>query len=87
MLSVLAVFVTYFDFGFPHGLSIKVCAVCVVDEAVENGVCEGGFADHVVPCVDGQLAGDGLVTVLFRSNALILSGFTFKCHWAFPFQC
>jgi hemoglobin/transferrin/lactoferrin receptor protein len=31
--------------------------------------------------------GSGLVTVLFRSNALILGGFTFKCQWAFPFQC
>jgi hypothetical protein len=29
-----AVFVTCFDFGFPHGLAVEICAVCVVDEAV-----------------------------------------------------
>lgn len=58
MLSVLAVFVTYFDFAFSHGSSIEIGAVHVVDETVENGFCESGFADHVVSCVDGQLAGD-----------------------------
>ena len=30
----------------------------VVDDAVEDGVGEGGFADDVMPFGDGQLAGD-----------------------------
>ena len=35
----------------------------------------------------GRATQGGLVTVLFRPNALILSGFTPKYQWAFPFQC
>jgi hypothetical protein len=31
----------------------------VVDEAVEDGVGESRIADHLVPLVDGDLAGDG----------------------------
>ena len=30
----------------------------VVDDPVEDGVGDGGFADHVVPLGDGQLGGD-----------------------------
>ena len=30
----------------------------VVNEAVEDGVAEGGVADHVVPVLQGELAGD-----------------------------
>ncbi len=29
-----------------------------MDEAVEDGVTEGGIADDIVPVFDGQLAGD-----------------------------
>ncbi len=29
-----------------------------MDDAVEDGVGEGGLADHLVPTADGQLAGD-----------------------------
>ena len=36
----------------------QVDAMGVVDEAVEDGVGEGGVADHLVPCVDRHLAGD-----------------------------
>jgi hypothetical protein len=32
--------------------------VGVVDEAVEDGVGEGGVAEDVVPVVEGELAGD-----------------------------
>ena len=32
--------------------------VCVVEEAVEDGVAEGGIADDVVPVLDGDLAGE-----------------------------
>ena len=30
----------------------------VVDDAVEDGVGDGGLTDHVVPLGDGQLGGD-----------------------------
>jgi hypothetical protein len=32
--------------------------VSVVEDAVEDGVGEGGIAEVVVPAVDGDLAGD-----------------------------
>ena len=41
-----------------HGFALELDAVGVVDEAVEDGIGEGGLADHLVPGVDGQLAGD-----------------------------
>ena len=39
----------------------------VVDEAVEDGVGVGRVADHLVPFVDGELAGDdgGAAAVAF----------------------
>ncbi len=42
----------------------------VVDEAVEDGVGEGGVADDVVPSVDGDLAGDhgGAAAVAFLDD-------------------
>ena len=42
----------------------------VVDEAIENGVGIGWVADHVVPLVDGDLAGDdgGAPAVAFFEN-------------------
>ena len=30
----------------------------IVDDAVEDGVGEGGIADHIVPAVDWELTGD-----------------------------
>jgi hypothetical protein len=41
-----------------RNLNPKLCDTTVVYETVENGICEGRFTDHVMPCVDGQLAGD-----------------------------
>ena len=32
--------------------------MCVVEEAVEDGVAEGGISDDVVPVFDGDLAGE-----------------------------
>ena len=32
--------------------------MCVVEQAVEDGVAEGGIADDVVPVLDGDLAGE-----------------------------
>src|SRR5271154_1563904 len=45
-------------FGFSHAVSGEVEAVGVVDEAVEDGVGEGGVADDFAPLIDGNLAGD-----------------------------
>jgi hypothetical protein len=42
----------------PQRVAGEVDAMGVVDEAIENGVGVGGIADHVVPFVDRQLAGD-----------------------------
>ena len=36
--------------------------MCVVEEAVEYGVAEGGVADDIVPVVDGDLAGEQRAT-------------------------
>src|ERR1700730_4199612 len=51
-----------------EALSFEVDAVCVVDEALEYGVGDGGISDNFVPAVDGQLAGDddrtSLISVL-----------------------
>ena len=32
--------------------------MCVIEQAVEDGVAEGGIADDVVPVLDGDLAGE-----------------------------
>ena len=57
-VSGLRHFVIHFGDGFAHGRALEFEAVSVVDDAVEDGVREGGFADDVVPGFDGQLAGD-----------------------------
>ena len=41
-----------------HAVSGHGEAVSVVDEAVEDGVGEGRIADHLVPLLDRDLAGD-----------------------------
>ena len=50
------------DFGFvnrfSHGVSVELDAIGVVDEAVEDGVGEGGFIDNIVPGIDRKLACD-----------------------------
>ncbi len=53
--------------AFAHRWPIEGELVCVMNQAVEDGVGEGGVAYHVVPCVDGQLAGDdgGLAAITF----------------------
>ena len=53
--------VVFFFFKQKTAYEIKECDwssdVCSSD-LVEDGVCEGRFADVVVPMIDGQLAGD-----------------------------
>ncbi len=41
-----------------QALSGQFDAIGVVDDAVEDGVGEGGNADQIVPAGDGNLAGD-----------------------------
>src|SRR6476469_5404011 len=43
---------------FAQGLALQLKPVCVVDEAVEHRVGNGGIADVSMPIVDWQLAGD-----------------------------
>ena len=40
-----------------HGFSCEVELVGVVDEPVEDGICEGGIADYGMPALHGQLRG------------------------------
>lgn len=42
----------------PHAVALERQAVGIVYDAVENGVGNGGFADHVMPLGDGELCGD-----------------------------
>ena len=41
-----------------HAFSLQDKAVSIMDEAVEDGVSQGWIADHVMPVLDGNLAGD-----------------------------
>ena len=53
---------------FSLGFSFKFESVSVVDESVENGICECGIGDPCVPVFERQLSGDEsrplLVTVV-----------------------
>jgi len=55
-------------FGFAQRRPLQLDAVGAVDQAVADGVGEGGVADDLVPGLDGELAGDegrsALVAVL-----------------------
>ena len=44
--------------GPAHRLAVEFEAIGVVNQAVENGIGKGRFADDIVPGGDGQLAGD-----------------------------
>ena len=39
-------------------MTVQFVAIGVVDQPVEDRICEGGFIDDGVPCNDRQLAGD-----------------------------
>ncbi len=41
-----------------HAVSLKGDAVRIVDDPIEDCVCDGGFSDHVMPLGDGKLRGD-----------------------------
>ena len=63
-----------------HAVSLQLEAVGVVDEAVEDGVGDGGIADDLVPVLDRHLAGDdgraAFVAVVddFQQIAALLAG-------------
>ena len=42
----------------PEAFAGEVEAVCVVNEAIQDGVGVGGIADQLMPSIDRQLAGD-----------------------------
>ena len=44
--------------GPSHRMTVQFEAMRVVDQPVEDGIGEGGFVDHGVPCCDRQLARD-----------------------------
>lgn len=56
--SVFAVNVLGGLAGSAHGVAVELEAICVVNQAIENGIGKGRFVDDVVPGGDGQLAGD-----------------------------
>ena len=41
--------------GFPHGLTLQFDGVSIVQQPIEDGVCDGRFADVLVPGLDRQL--------------------------------
>jgi hypothetical protein len=61
----------------PQAIAGQVDAVCVVDEAIEDGVSVGGMAYKIVPGRHGKLAGDnrGATTVaIFEDFQKIVTG-------------
>ena len=55
-------------FELAHGWPIQFQPISVVDDAIEDGIGEGWFADDVVPLVERKLAGNergGLAMAVF----------------------
>ena len=50
--------------------AFEVDAMSAMDDAVENGVGEGGIADHLMPSIDRDLAGDQQRTRSQRSSTI-----------------
>ncbi len=50
--------------SFSYALSGELKAVSVVDQAIQDGVGQGGIADDLVPAIDGDLACDDRGCVL-----------------------
>ena len=57
-VSVDGRFVNGVGSGLSHGLAVGIEATGVVNNPVQDGICEGRLADHIVPRVDRQLACD-----------------------------
>lgn len=43
---------------FPHGLATQCDAVGVMDDAIQDGIGQGGIAEVAMPLLDRELAGD-----------------------------
>ncbi len=43
---------------FPHGSSFQVYFMGIVDQAIEDGVGNGGVSDMFMPVLDRQLTGN-----------------------------
>jgi hypothetical protein len=58
-----------------HGTSFELDVVSVVNEAIQDGIGEGGVGDVVVPVIDGELAGheSGRLSYSKRSASIGLS--------------
>ena len=41
-----------------HRRPVQLQTMSIVDEAIEDGVCDGRVCDRLVPVIDRQLAGD-----------------------------
>ena len=50
--------VDIFGDGLSHGGPVEVDSMGIVNDAIEDSVGEGGFADDIVPFRQRQLAGD-----------------------------
>ena len=42
----------------PHGRALERVGVGMMDQAIQDGIAEGGFADDFMPVLQGELAGD-----------------------------
>jgi hypothetical protein len=61
-----------------EGVALQLDPLGVVKEAVEDGVGISGMTDHLMPFIDGELAGDdcGATAVAFLENfEEIMTGF------------
>lgn len=47
-----------FGVALAHGLSLQFDAECVVEEAIENGVSDGGILDELMPGIQRVLTGE-----------------------------
>jgi hypothetical protein len=54
--GAVAAKVLKFGCGLAEAFALEPEPLGVVHEAIEDGVCEGGVADDIVPVLDGQLS-------------------------------
>ncbi len=58
MWVVLRSSLVFLSSGFAQAFSAEFDAIGVVNDAIENGVGDGGIADDLLPVLEQQLAGD-----------------------------
>lgn len=71
-------------FVLSHGASFELDAVSVVNDAVEDGIGQGGVADGLMPVLEGELTGDerrlSTDTVFQDLQEVTASGFSKGCE-------